>query len=211
MIRRPPRSTRVRSSAASDVYKRQINGIGHAAVTCDPDFRAALAGRGFTLDTASGEIVELAGFVGPFSARAAQIARNVDRFEATWRLAHPGAEPGPRLRRSWDARAWAQDRPDKVVPKDGAELARAWVQELAGLGYHDPGPVRIPAAAGQPVRVGALDRDGAARDVLTRLGARRSGWNAADVRGQVEQLIASSGISCGAPARLEPCLLYTSD
>lgn len=44
-----------------------INGIGHAAVICDPDFRAALAGRGFTLDTASGEIVELAGFVGPFS------------------------------------------------------------------------------------------------------------------------------------------------
>ena len=180
-----------------------INGIGHAGVICDPDFRAALAGRGFTLEAASGEIVELAGFVGPFSARAAQIARNVDRFEATWRLAHPGAEPGPRLRRSWDARAWAQDRPDKVVPKDGAELARAWVQELAGLGYHDPGLARIPAAAGQPVRVGTLDRDGAARDVLTRLGARRSGWNAADVRGQVEQLIAASGIICGAPARLE--------
>ncbi|MEP7017281.1 MAG: hypothetical protein ABI899_04590 [Actinomycetota bacterium] len=33
---------------------------------------------------------------------------------------------------------WARDRPDKVVPKDGAELARAWVQELAQLGYHDP-------------------------------------------------------------------------
>ena len=180
-----------------------INGIGHAAVMCDPEFRAALAGRGFTLEAASGEIVELAGFVGPFSARAAQIARNVDRFEATWRVAHPGAEPGPRLRRSWDARAWAQDRPDKVVPKDGAELARAWVQELAGLGYHDPGLARIPAAAGQPVRVGTLDRDGAARDVLTRLGARRSGWNAADVRGQVEQLIAGSGMICGAPARLE--------
>jgi conjugative relaxase-like TrwC/TraI family protein len=180
-----------------------INGIGHAAVICDPDFRAALAGRGFTLEPASGEIVELAGFVGPFSARAAQIARNVDRFEATWRLAHPGAEPGPRLRRSWDARAWAQDRPDKVVPKDGAELARAWVQELVGLGYHDPSPAPIPAAAGQPVRVGTLDRDGAARDVLTQLGARRSGWNAADVRGQVEQLIASSGIIAGVPARLE--------
>jgi exodeoxyribonuclease V alpha subunit len=180
-----------------------INGIGHAAVICDPDFRAALAGRGFTLDTASGEIVELAGFVGPFSARAAQIARNVDHFEATWRFAHPGAEPGPALRRSWDARAWAQDRPDKVVPRDGADLARAWVQELAGLGYHDPGRARIPAAAGQPVRVGTLDRDGAARDVLTRLGARRSGWNAADVRGQVEQLIAARGIIAGGPARLE--------
>jgi len=180
-----------------------INGIGHAAVMCDPHFRAALTGAGFTLEAASGEIVELAGFVGPFSARAAQIARNVDRLEATWRLAHPGSEPGPRLRRCWDARAWAQDRPDKVVPKDGAELARAWVQELAGLGYHDPGPARIPAAAAPPVRVGVLDRDGAAQDVLTRLGARRSGWNAADVRGQVEQLIAASGIVCGAPARLE--------
>ena len=180
-----------------------INGIGHAAVICDPDFRAALAGAGFTLDTASGEILELAGFVGPFSARAAQIARNVDHFEATWRDAHPGAEPGPRLRRSWDARAWAQDRPDKVVPKDGAELALAWVQELVGVGYHDPGPARIPAAAAQPVRVGTLDRDAAARDVLTRLGARRSGWNAADVRGKVEQLIAGSGIIAGAPARLE--------
>jgi exodeoxyribonuclease V alpha subunit len=180
-----------------------INGIGHAAVICDPDFRAALAGRGFTLDKDSGEIVELARFVGPFSARAAQIARNVERFEATWRLAHPGAEPGPRVRRSWDARAWAQDRPDKVVPRDGAELARRWVQELVSLGYHDPGPARIPAAAGQPVRVGTLDRDGAAGDVLARLGARRSGWNAADVRGQVEQLIAASGIIAGAPARLE--------
>src|SRR5665811_449671 len=30
MIRRPPRSTRVRSSAASDVYKRQVpNGCSH--------------------------------------------------------------------------------------------------------------------------------------------------------------------------------------
>ncbi|MEO8518347.1 MAG: MobF family relaxase [Dermatophilaceae bacterium] len=178
-----------------------INGIGHAAVMCDPDFRAALAGRGFTLDTASGEIVELAGFVGPFSARAAQIGRNVDRFEADWRSAHPGAEPGPRLRRSWDARAWAQDRPDKVVPTGGADLARRWVQELEGLGYHDPDPSPIPAA--RPVRVGALDRDAAVEVVLTRLGAARSGWNGADVRGQVEQLIAGSGIITGAPARLE--------
>lgn len=29
------------------------------------------------------------------------------------------------MRRCWDARAWAQDRPDKVVPKDGAQLAHA--------------------------------------------------------------------------------------
>ena len=55
-------------------------------------------------------------FAGEFSARASQIARNVDRYEAEWRGEHPGQEPGPKLRRTWDRRAWSQARPDKVVP-----------------------------------------------------------------------------------------------
>jgi exodeoxyribonuclease V alpha subunit len=58
-----------------------INGIGHAAVACDPQLRAALAAHGYTLD-ATGEIRQLADYVGPFSARAAQIGRNADRYEA---------------------------------------------------------------------------------------------------------------------------------
>src|SRR5690349_4172599 len=49
-----------------------INGIGHAAVACDPQFRAALAAHGYALN-ADGEIRQLADFVGAFSARAAQI------------------------------------------------------------------------------------------------------------------------------------------
>ena len=101
-----------------------INGIGHAAVLTDPDFRAALASHGFGVDAESGEVVELASFTGPFSARAAQIGRNMDRYEADWRAGNPGAEPGPKLRQSWDARAWAEARPDKVIPKDGADLTR---------------------------------------------------------------------------------------
>ena len=36
MIRRPPRSTRVRSSAASDVYKRQIKALVAAALALPP-------------------------------------------------------------------------------------------------------------------------------------------------------------------------------
>src|SRR5665811_1383137 len=45
MIRRPPRSTRVRSSAASDVYKRQPGGAsvdwaGTLAVIVPPDWPA---------------------------------------------------------------------------------------------------------------------------------------------------------------------------
>ena len=72
-----------------------INGIGHAAVACDPQLRAALAAHGYTLD-ATGEIRQLADYVGPFSARAAQIGRNADRYEAEWTAAHPGEYPGRR-------------------------------------------------------------------------------------------------------------------
>ena len=39
--------------------------------------------------------------------------------------------------------------------------------------------------------------------VLTRLGARRSSWNAADIRGEVERIIASVGIVAPAPVRRE--------
>ena len=99
-----------------------INGIGHAAVATDPEFRAVLTAHGFTLDPATGELAELAPYVGKFSARTAQIGRNLDRYEAEWRHANPGAEPGPGLRQAWDRRAWAQARPDKVVPTDGAAL-----------------------------------------------------------------------------------------
>ena len=46
-----------------------INGIGHAAVMCDPQFRHALADGGFTLDSQSGEVNELAGFAGSPNGR----------------------------------------------------------------------------------------------------------------------------------------------
>jgi len=49
-----------------------INGIGHAAVASDPQFRSALAAHGYTLN-ADGEIRQFLDYVGPFSARAAQI------------------------------------------------------------------------------------------------------------------------------------------
>src|SRR3954454_9196802 len=146
-----------------------INGIGHAAVACDPEFRSALAADGYTLD-ATGEILELAVYTGPFSARAAQIGRNLDRYERDWTTAHPGESPGPALRRAWDARAWADGRPDKVTPRSGADLTARWRAELAALGYRDPdGPVEL-----RPAPVGALDRGEAAERMLTRVAAGRS-------------------------------------
>ena len=167
-----------------------LNGIGHAAVMCDPRFRTVLAARGFTLDPETGEVTELASFVGPFSARARQIAANLDRYESEWRTAHPGQQPGPALLAAWDRRAWAQARPDKVTPTDGSVLTDRWVGELYRLGFRDPAhPTPEPAA-----KTGALDRHAAVETVLRRLGAKRSAWNAADIRGQAELLIAREGI-----------------
>src|SRR4051794_16680978 len=138
-----------------------INGIGHAAVATDPQFRAALAAHGYTLD-GTGEIRQLVNYVGPFSARTAQIARNADRYEAEWAAAHAGEHPGPALRRAWDARAWAEGRPDKVTPQPGADMAERWLDELAELGYRDHDiPVHLT-----PTPIGALDRDGAAEVLL---------------------------------------------
>ena len=112
-----------------------------------PEFRSVLEAHGFSLDPATGELGELAPYVGKFSARTAQIGRNLDRYEAEWRQANPGAEPGPGLRQAWDRRAWAQARPDKVVPKDGAALVGRWNEELHALGYRDPQQVGLPIVA----------------------------------------------------------------
>ena len=176
-----------------------INGIGHAAVVTDPQFRSALAARGLTLDPETSEICELAPYAGAFSARTAQIRRNVDRYEATWRIEHPGDEPGPRLREAWDRRAWAEARPDKVVPKDGRELVDRWNGELRELGYRDP--TEAVAVAG--TRPGWIDRDAAAELVVSILGAKRSAWNTADIRGKTEVLLAQTCLLADPAVRTE--------
>jgi conjugative relaxase-like TrwC/TraI family protein len=176
-----------------------INGIGHAAVATDPEFRAVLAAAGFTLDAETGEIEQLVPYVGAFSARTSQIHRNIDRYEAGWRREHPGEEPGPRLREAWDRRAWADARPDKVVPTDGADLVARWNDELRSLGYREPDGLAVLEAT----PVAWIDRDGAADWVISQLGAKRSGWNAADIRGRVEVLLAQANLVAEPAARIE--------
>jgi conjugative relaxase-like TrwC/TraI family protein len=176
-----------------------INGIGHAAVATDPQFRSVLAAHGLTLDPETSEIRELAPYVGAFSARTAQIRRNVDRYEATWRSEHPGEEPGPRLREAWDRRAWARARPDKVIPTDGRELVARWNAELRELGYRDP----TEAVALRGTRPGWIDRAGAAELVVSILGAKKSAWNTAEIRGKTEVLLAQTCLLADTTARTE--------
>ncbi|CAN5175945.1 hypothetical protein BH18ACT9_BH18ACT9_05350 [soil metagenome] len=180
-----------------------LNGIGHAAMMTDPEFRAAVAAAGFTLDRGSGEIRELVPYAGRFSARTAQIGRNTDRYEAEWRADNPDQEPGPKLHQAWDRRAWKEARPDKVVPEDGAELVQRWNDELRSLGYRDPTlQPGLPIVVDAP-RPGFLNRDSAVETVLTRLGGRRSAWNHADIRGEAEKWIATTGLVAPAAVRLE--------
>lgn len=176
-----------------------INGIGHAAVATDPEFRAALAARGFTLDPETNEIRELAPYAGAFSARSSQIRRNVDRYEAEWRAEHPGEEPGPRLREVWDRRAWAEARPDKVVPRDGRELVDRWNEELRDLGYRDSdGAVALEGT--QPAWI---NRDVTAELIVSILGAKASAWNEADIRGKAEVLLAQTCLIADSAVRTE--------
>ncbi|WP_340539958.1 MobF family relaxase [Nocardioides sp. GXZ039] len=176
-----------------------INGIGHAAVTTDPEFRSVLAAHGFTIDPGTSEIRELMPYAGAFSARASQIRRNVDRYEAAWRSEHPGEEPGPRRRAVWDRRAWAEARPDKIVPSDGRELVARWNHELRDLGYRGPaGSVTL-----QGTQAGWIDRDAAADLVVSILGSRASAWNEADIRGKTEVLLAQTCLIAGRAVRVE--------
>nr|WP_218860865.1 MobF family relaxase [Nocardioides panzhihuensis] len=176
-----------------------INGIGHAAVMTDPGFRTALAAHGYHLDPGSGEIVELEAYGEAFSARSKQIGHNIDRYETQWRREHPGEEPGPRLRQAWDRRAWADERPDKVMPTSGKALEEHWCDELTELGFRAP---RRAVELLTP-RSGMLDRDELAIEALCRLGARRSAWSRADSRGEAEQLIGESGLVVTAGFRTE--------
>ena len=59
-------------------------------------------------------------------------------------------------------------------------------------------PLRVPATP-----VGALDRDAMVEVALTRLGAKRSAWNAGDIRGVVEELIAAAGVVAEPGVRTE--------
>jgi len=176
-----------------------INGIGHAAVATNPQFRSVLAAHGLTLDPETSEIRELAPYVGAFSARTGQIRLNVDRYEAAWRTDHPSEEPGPRLREAWDRRAWSEHRPDKVVPTDGRELVARWNDELRDLGYLDPTEA-LPLTGTRP---GWIDRDAAAELVVSILGAKRSAWNTADIRGKTEVLLAQTGLLADPAARAD--------
>jgi hypothetical protein len=144
-----------------------------------------------------GEILQLAYDVVAFSARAAQIDRNVDWMNEN-ELRHAGESQGPALHRRWDAPAWAEGRPDTVLPRPSANVTEQWLAELADRGSRNRGvPLdRIPSP------VGGLDRDAGAETALAR-------WPSRNGNVQISWRSKVPGNRCASPSRRRRPISYS--
>ena len=196
----PPARGEGCTRSASSTASRRSTGSGTPRSCATPSSAGRSPRTGYTLDPETGEIAQLAPYAGAFSARAAQITRNIDRYEAAVAQRAPRRGARPALRRAWDRRAWAQARPDKVVPESGAELRQRWVDELHQLGFTPP-----TVGVGAPCRRDRQRSTGTRSPTWCSRGwaRRRSSWNAADIRGEVERIIAAVDIVAPAPVRHE--------
>ena len=188
--------TRSGSSTAS----RRSTGSGTPR-SRDPEFRAVLAAHGYTLDPETSEIRQLTPYAGAFSARAAQIRRNIDRYEAA--VAQRASRRGARTDgcgEAWDRRAWAQARPDKVVPRE-RRRARGAVERGAAR-PRLPRP-RLPRCGIAATRSGGSTGTRSPTWSSRILGAQRSAWNTADIRGEVERIIARPSLVADPAVRVE--------
>ncbi|WP_052226418.1 AAA family ATPase [Microbacterium mangrovi] len=138
-----------------------INAEGELAARTDPDWIAALARHGYTLN-ADGEIAQLTHLVRPLSRRSNQIETNRATHLARWRAAHPGQEPSRDILNQIDRWAWASGRPNKPDLFDETEWEQRARSEVAALDPEVLGD-RNPI---EPATVAPADLD---RDLLAAL------------------------------------------
>jgi len=172
-----------------------VNAEGELAARTDPEWLAALARNGYTLD-ADGEIAELAHAVRPLSRRSNQIESNRAMLLAAWRAERPGQEPSPDQLHQIDRLAWAKGRPNKPGDLDEAAWEQLIADELAEI---DPALGHRRASV-HPVAVGVEDLDLsllAARAVVeadARSACCGGRFSLFDVRAGATRAVAASGI-----------------
>ena len=137
-------------------FQTVINAEGDLFARTDPQWLAALAQQGFTLD-GDGEVAQLTAAVAPLSRRSSQIEKNRRQLLEQWTAANGGAAPSAKVLQQVDRRAWALSRPNK--PKDLDELS--WEATVRGeLLAIDPTITRArPAVAVAALSLDALDLD----------------------------------------------------
>ncbi len=173
------------------VFRQQgaIRALGTMIIAAHPQLAAVLDAHGLTLDPVTGEVAELQPYNAVMSKRGEQVARNLARFEAEWRAAHAGQQPGPVVTSRLTAIAWDHERPQKKPSKLGNEAA--WRIELDEAGY-TPEPKRVPV---QPaVSLDDLSVQQLASRALDRCATAASAWTVHDIQEQVTRIITEAGV-----------------
>lgn len=172
-----------------------INAEGGLAARTDPQWVAALAHHGLTLDD-DGEVAELAGVVRSFSRRSAQIEANRAKLIAQWSAEHGSASPSIRVLTQIDRRAWAMERPNKPANLDEQSWEATVVGELVGLDARlglDRAPVALVSTPIDALNLDLL-ADAAVVDAderSTRSGGRFSSF---DLRAGAVRALSRSGV-----------------
>lgn len=172
-----------------------VNAEGDLASRTDPEWLAALARHGYSLD-GKGEIAELAHLVRPLSRRSNQIEANRALRLADWRRSHPGQQPDHATLAWIDRWAWARSRPGKPDVVDEAAWATLIRAEIAAL---DPSAMdrREPTTLIRR-QLSDLDRDLLAANAIADADRRSAGsggrFSRYDIRAGVIRALASSGI-----------------
>lgn len=172
-----------------------VNAEGELAARTDPEWMAALAAHGYSLNT-EGEIAQLAHLVRAVSRRSNQIEANRAVLLEQWRSSHPDETPGPDVLQMIDRHAWAVNRPGKPSDVNEDEWSELSKQEFLRLDPYVLTPLR-PLEAPQPGPTG-VDHDLLARravaDADDRSRASNGRFSVLDIRAGASRAVASSGI-----------------
>ncbi|MFJ8896780.1 AAA family ATPase [Leifsonia sp. NPDC102414] len=176
-------------------FQTVINAEGDLAARTDPQWLAALAAKGYTLN-ADGEIEQLAHLVRPLSRRSNQIEANRTVKLTEWRTGHPGQEPTAKDLQAIDQWAYAHGRPNKPGQIDEADWAATVHAELTAI---DPTVGHVRAAVTvRSTPVAGLDRAVLAATGVADADARATGtggrYSMFDVQAGVRRAVAASGV-----------------
>lgn len=171
-----------------------INAEGDLATRTDPEWIAALARHGYTLN-ADGEISQVAHAVRPLSRRSNQIEAHRAVALAEWRGRHPGQEPDRHVLQQIDRLAWATGRPGKPTNLTEDTWERLVRDELAAI---DPALLGDGNAKPTVSAVPQLDLEMlgtiALVDADQRSAANGGRFSAVDIRAGATRAIAASGV-----------------
>ena len=178
--------------------QRAINGIGHRTVMADPEFRAALALHGYTVDQRRGDRAS-------WPRRSRRCRNGPRRSPRTSPGTNGSGGPSTPVRnpapaccgRGMNGRGPTNGKRRRTTPPAdrtarprGSVNSGRWVSTWTRTCRR-----RRPVTGGMPV--GAVDRDEAADRVLKVLGAGgrgRSTWNVYDIRGVTEEVLAARNV-----------------